>query len=112
MLAMLRNAIEDPVITHRLDTDKKEIETFCRRHHIRRLALFGSVLRADFGPESDIDVLVEFEPGRVPGLAFFRIQDELSQLFGRQVDLHTAKSLSRYFREDVQASAEVICACS
>jgi len=56
----------------RLTFDPERISEFCRRHHIRRLALFGSVLRADFGPASDVDVLVEFEPDHVPGLAFFR----------------------------------------
>ncbi len=61
----------------------------CRRYHISKLALFGSVLRLDFRPESDIDVLVEFEPGQTPGLAFFDIEAELSQLLGRRVDLNT-----------------------
>jgi|WetSurMetagenome_2_1015567.scaffolds.fasta_scaffold244317_2 uncharacterized protein len=79
---------------------------FCRRHHIRRLALFGSVLREDFGPASDIDVLVEFEPGHVPGLAFFSMQEELSQLFGRSVDLNTSGFLSRYFRKTIEDEAE------
>ncbi|MHB0879107.1 MAG: nucleotidyltransferase family protein, partial [Anaerolineae bacterium] len=74
----------------RIDVQAEELAVFCRRHHIRRLALFGSILREDFGPESDIDVLVEFEPEHVPGLSFYRIQDELSQLLGRKVDLHTA----------------------
>ena len=86
---------------------KKELPAFCRRHHIRRLALFGSVLRDDFGPDSDVDVLVEFEPGHTPGLAFFAIQRELSELFGRNVDLNTPGCLSRYFRDEVLAEAEV-----
>jgi len=77
----------------------------CRRWHIRRLALFGSVLRDDYSPDSDIDVLVEFEPGHVPGFAFITIQDELTEIFGRQVDLHTPASLSKYFRADVLESA-------
>ena len=81
---------------------------FCRRNHIRRLALFGSVLRDDFGADSDVDALVEFEPGRVPGLAFFRMQRELSALLGRKVDMNTAADLSPYFREQVLAEAEVI----
>jgi predicted nucleotidyltransferase/uncharacterized protein (DUF4415 family) len=81
-------------------TSAKIAET-CRRWHIRRLALFGSVLRDDHGPESDIDVLVEFEPGRVPGFDFITIQDELTEIFGRQVDLHTPATLSKYFRADV-----------
>jgi len=70
------------------------------------LSLFGSVLREDFGPESDIDVLVEFEPGQVPGLEFVRMKEELSQLLGRRVDLNTPKSLSPYFREEVLREAE------
>lgn len=61
----------------------------CRRHHIRRLALFGSVLREDFGPESDVDVLVEFEEGHTPGLTFFGLHEELQKIFDRPVDLHT-----------------------
>ena len=84
-----------------------QLMAFCRRHYIRRLALFGSVLRDDFRPESDVDVLIEFESGHVPGLAFFRIQQELSDLFGRAVDLHTAGFLSRYFRDRVLAEAQV-----
>lgn len=80
----------------------------CRRWHIRRLALFGSVLRDDCGPDSDIDVLVEFKPGHVPGFAFITIQDELTEIFGRRVDLHTPASLSKYFRDDVLKSAQDI----
>lgn len=73
----------------------------CRRYHVRRLSLFGSVLRNDFGPQSDVDVLVEFEHGRTPGLGFFRLQEELSALLGRRVDLNTKASLSRHFRDRV-----------
>lgn len=90
----------------RLTIDRERISEFCRRHHIRRLALFGSVLRADFGPTSDVDVLVEFEPDHVPGLAFFTMQQELSTLIGRPVDLNTPGFLSRYFRESVLKEAE------
>ena len=82
------------------------IAGFCRQNHIRRLALFGSVLRRDFGPESDVDVLVEFEAGHVPGLAFFGLQEELSQILGRRVDLNTPQFLSRHFRKAVQREAE------
>lgn len=85
-----------------------ELREFCQRHHIKRLALFGSVLRDDFGPHSDIDVLVEFESGHVPGFAFFGMQDELSQIFGHKVDLNTPGFLSRYFREQVQSEAVVL----
>jgi hypothetical protein len=90
----------------RLTVDPERISEFCRRHHIRRLALFGSVLRADFGPTSDVDVLVEFEPDHVPGLAFFTMQQELSTLIGRPVDMNTPGFLSRYFRESVLKEAE------
>ena len=87
--------------------DPDVLESFCRRHHIRKLSVFGSALRHDFGPESDIDVLVEFEPGHTPGFAFFGLQDELSELFGRTVDLNTPAFLSRYFRQDVLKEARV-----
>lgn len=86
---------------------KDRIADFCRRHHIRKLALFGSVLRDDFTPESDVDVLVEFDPGHTPGLAFFSMEDELSQLLGRKVDLNTPKFLSRHFRDRVLQQAVV-----
>ena len=89
----------------RVAVDQARIAEFCRQHHIRRLALFGSVLRADFRPDSDVDVLVEFEPGHVPGFAFFDLQEELSGILGRPVDLHTPASLSRYFRERVTSEA-------
>ena len=79
---------------------------FCKRNHVRRLAFFGSVLRDDFGPESDVDVLVEFEPGHVPGFAFFDLQEELAAILGRRVDLHTKGSLSRYFRDEVDREAQ------
>ncbi|MFH1087533.1 MAG: nucleotidyltransferase family protein [Chloroflexota bacterium] len=80
---------------------------FCRKHHVRKLSLFGSVLREDFRPESDIDVLVEFEPGHVPGFGIVDMEDELSQLVGRKVDLRTANDLSKYFREQVVREAIV-----
>ena len=76
--------------------------------HIRRLSLFGSILRDDFRPDSDVDVLVEFEPDHVPGFfGLFDLQEELSALFGRRVDLRTPEDLSRYFRDEVLARAEV-----
>jgi predicted nucleotidyltransferase len=71
------------------------------------LALFGSVLREDFQPDSDVDVLVEFEEGHVPGFDFFTIQEKLTELIGRSVDLHTPGFLSPYFRDEVQELAEV-----
>ena len=86
----------------------EEIEAFCLRHHIRRLSLFGSILTPRFRPESDIDVLVEFEPGLVPGyFGLVGIEMELSEKVGRKVDLRTAGELSRYFRDEVVAAASV-----
>ncbi|MGB3494952.1 MAG: nucleotidyltransferase family protein [Elainellaceae cyanobacterium] len=84
------------------------IAEFCQQHHIRQLALFGSILRDDFTPQSDIDILVQFEPGHTPGFAFIDLQDQLSELLGRTVDLNTPQDLSRYFRDQVIAEAEVI----
>lgn len=91
----------------RIPIPQDRIEDFCRRHHIRRLALFGSVLRDDFTDESDVDVLVEFEPEYVPGFAFLDMEDELSEILHRKVDLNTPLSLSRYFRDEVLQEAEV-----
>ena len=91
-----------------LEIPQEKIAAFCRRHHIRRLALFGSVLRGDLGPDSDIDVLVEFDPNHIPGLAFFAMQRELSQILGREVDLNTPQFLSTYFRQQVQDEAAMI----
>lgn len=89
---------------------KETIADFCRRHHIRKLALFGSALRDDFSPESDIDVLVEFEPDAKVG--FFKLYDleqELSWILGgRKVEINTPKSLSKYFRDQVLAEAEAL----
>jgi hypothetical protein len=93
-------------MSSRLSIDRAAISEFCERHHIARLALFGSVIRDDFRPESDIDVLVEFQPGIRVGLAFIRMQDELSAVLGRTVDLHTPASLSKYFRDQVLREAE------
>lgn len=85
---------------------EKELAEFCMRNHIRRLSLFGSVLSDCFGPESDVDVLVEFEPGHTPGLALIRMQDELSLLLGgRKVDLVTPKFLNKRIREKVITEA-------
>jgi len=90
----------------RIAIDPQKISDFCRRHHIRKLALFGSVLREDFNPESDVDVLVEFEQGHVPGLAFFSMERELSEILNHKVDLNTPQFLSPYFRDQVLAEAE------
>jgi predicted nucleotidyltransferase len=92
-----------------LDLDKEQIASFCRQRHIQRLAIFGSALRPDFRPDSDIDLLVEFEPDHVPGLlGIARMERELSALVGgRKVDLRTPEDLSRYFRQEVLEEAEV-----
>lgn len=85
---------------------KEQVANFCRKHHITKLALFGSVLTDRFGPESDIDVLVEFDPEHIPGLiALSGIERELSQLLGRKADMRTPNDLSRYFRDQVLREA-------
>jgi uncharacterized protein len=93
--------------TSRIAIDRERLAEFCRRSHIRTLALFGSVLRDDFSPVSDVDVLVEFEAGHVPGLRFFALERELSEILARKVDLNTPNFLSSYFRSRVIAEAEV-----
>jgi predicted nucleotidyltransferase len=89
-----------------LSIDRGRIAEFCRKHHIRRLAFFGSVVRGDFRAGSDVDVLVEFEPEHVPGLAFFAMQEELSEILGQKVDLNTPQFLSPHFRNQVEREAE------
>jgi uncharacterized protein len=91
----------------RISLHKERIAEFCREHHIKKLAIFGSVLRPDFRVDSDIDVLVEFDPDHIPGLAFFAMQDELSKILDRRVDLNTPQCLSRYFRDKVLQEAVV-----
>ncbi len=97
-------------MTKNIAIPKDRIADFCRRHHIRRLALFGSVLRDDFGPESDIDVLVEFEPdAKVGFFKLYDLEEELSGILGgRRVEISTPKSLSKYFRDSVLADAEAL----
>jgi hypothetical protein len=92
-----------------IDVPRDQLEEFCRRHQIQTLSLFGSVLGEDFRPDSDIDVLVEFEDGHVPGLlGIARLEREPSGILGgRKVDLRTPEDLSRYFRQEVLAKAEV-----
>ena len=87
--------------------DRQRIAEFCRKHQIRKLSLFGSVLGEDFRPESDIDVLVTFEPGQVIGLRIVDIEDELAQLLGRHVDLVSEKYLNHRIRDRVLSAAEV-----
>lgn len=92
----------------RLPIDRAALAEFCRKWHIRRLALFGSVLRDDFGPESDVDFLYEFEEGHVPAWEIVTIKSELSDLVGREVDFVSFKYISKYMRERVLAEAEDI----
>lgn len=87
---------------------KEKIAEFCKKNHIRRLSLFGSILKGNLGPDSDIDLLVEFHSDHIPGLIRLAgMEIELTQLLGRKVDLRTPQDLSRYFREEVLNSAEV-----
>ena len=92
---------------HGFEIPPATLVEFCRRHRIRRLAFFGSILRGDFSPQSDVDILVEFEPGARTGLRFFAMQDELSAILGRKVDLNTPGFLSRHFRDRVLAEAQM-----
>lgn len=107
LASLARFAAPQDVSTPRFAIAQEKLAEFCRRHHIKKLSLFGSVLRDDFGPDSDIDVLVEFEVGHVPGFGIIAMEDELSRLAGRRVDLRTAGDLSRYFREQVVREAQV-----
>ena len=88
--------------------DQEALAELCRRHYVRRLALFGSVLRDDFGPDNDVDLFVEFEPGHTPGWEIVDIQDDFSRLFGgRRVDIVNPKYLNRYLKDRVLQSAVV-----
>ena len=95
-----------PMVARSLQLDRDRIADFCRRHRIRRLALFGSALRDDFGPDSDVDVLVEFEPGARIGWDFITIQDELGELLERRVDLLTPGSIRPAYRDEILSTAE------
>ncbi len=91
----------------KIDVPREQLAEFCRRHRIRKLAFFGSVLRDDFGPESDVDVLVEFDAeARVGLISFSAMELELGALLERKVDLRTPRDLSRYFRDEVLQTAE------
>lgn len=92
----------------RIEIPKERLATFCRTHGIQKLSLFGSVLSDEFGPESDVDVLVEFRPGtRIGLIRLMRLEFELGEIFGRKVDLNTPGFISRYFRSRVLAEREV-----
>jgi hypothetical protein len=100
-------------MTERIPIDRVKLAEFCRRHHIRCLSLFGSVLSDDFRPDSDVDVLVEFEPDHVPGLLRLAgMEIELSKLLGRKADMRTAEDLSPYFRNEIVSSAQMRYAAS
>lgn len=91
----------------RIDIPQGPLARICKKYHIRRLALFGSVLGDHFGPDSDVDMLVVFDPEHVPGLlGLARLERELSQVVGRRVDVRTPADLSRYFRDDVLSQAQ------
>jgi len=92
----------------KVNVPQDRVAAFCRQYHIRKLAFFGSVLRDDFGSESDVDVLVEFEPGFVPGLKLFTIERELLEILGWKVDLNTPGFLSKYFRDRALEEAQVV----
>lgn len=97
------------MIVTNITIPEEAIVDFCRKHHIRKLSLFGSVLREDFRPDSDMDVLVEYETGYVPGyFSSNRIRWELSEILGREVDLRTPASLSDYFRDKVENQAVLL----
>ena len=92
----------------KISIPKDKISEFCQRNQVRRLSLFGSVLRDDFGPYSDVDVLVEFEPGtRVGLIRFSGLEIELGKIIGRKVDLNTPGFLSKYYRDQIIAEADV-----
>ncbi len=91
-----------------LEIPRSRIAELCRRHQVGRLALFGSVTRPDFGPDSDVDILVEFEPDHVPGLAFFTLQAELAELLGRPVDLYTPAWLGPSLRDRIQIDEQLV----
>lgn len=97
------------MVRHGIEIPEDKIAEFCRRHQIRKLALFGSILGDEFGPESDVDVLVEFTPEGIPGLFEFEgMQIELAEMLGWKVDLNTAGFLSKWFRAEVVARAQVL----
>ena len=95
--------------TPRLDIPRDALEDVCRRHHIQRLSLFGSALRDDFGPQSDVDLLVEFEPDCTPGFGIIQVEEDLSRIFGgRRIDLVNPKYLNRWIKKRVLTSAQLL----
>ena len=106
------NVHRSPPLNPRIEIPIGRVAEFCQRNRIRRLALFGSVLRDDFTPESDVDVLVEFEPGARVGFAFITVEDELSRILGRRVDMNTFEGVEEsrnwLLRAEILDSAEVV----
>src|SRR5215212_9178402 len=100
--------VDRETLRRRAPIRRQQLDEMRNRYHVHRLALFGSFLRDDFGPDSDIDVLVEFEPGRTPALGFFTLQDELAAIYGRRVDLNTPACLPSEFRDEVLAETKDI----
>lgn len=91
-----------------IEIDREQLADFCRKHHLTKLALFGSVLTDRFGPDSDVDVLFEYDPEHVPTLFdVVRMERELSEILGRKADMRTPRDLSRYFRDEVVQNAVV-----
>jgi hypothetical protein len=103
MAQRLTPSLPEPLAFHR-----GSLEGLCRKYHVTRLALFGSVSRGEAREDSDLDLLVSFEPGKTPGLGFFMLQEELKDVLGHPVDLNTLEDLSRYFREQIIREARVI----
>ncbi len=91
-----------------IELPRAAVADFCRRHRVRELALFGSVLRSDFDAASDVDVLIELDPEARLGFGFVRLEDELAAIIGRRVDLRTRGDLSRHFREQVLQDRHVV----
>jgi predicted nucleotidyltransferase len=102
-----KNNSSQPAQNLPINVPKSKVASFCKRHHIRKLSLFGSVLTDKFRAESDIDVLVEFETGFTPGFAIVSMENELADILGRKVDLRTPGDLSKYFRDQVVREARV-----
>jgi len=96
------------MVSAAIDIPEEKIAEFCRRNHITKLALFGSVLRDDFTPKSDVDVIVEFHPDHIPGWAFFGMQEELGEILQREVDLLTFTEISKYFRKKILREAQTV----
>jgi len=105
---VLTTKLAGVTVLERIRVQPETLQSFCQRHHITKLAVFCSVLRDDFGGDSDIDVLVAFDEGHTPGWEFLALEDELSALFGRAVDLGTFNGLQAHARGDVLASAQVV----